>query len=112
MDQITNEDYKNQLYPVIKKDAVITVKVGTGYLKRLQEVLHFIVKDKSAEEFEQYKKEVTAMQNSKNPSFNEEWKGHVTTLGLLITEIEKSAMAQGLTENRSYDELMNLVNKL
>lgn len=115
MDQNINEinetDLKQIQYTVIKKDAVVNVKMGTGYIRRLQEAMHFLVKDKTAEQFEQYKKEAEALKDVQNPSFNEEWKNHVTTLGLLISTVEKAAVDQGLTRNASYDEFMSIVSK-
>lgn len=110
-ENLSEEELKKLTYPVINKDAIITVKLGTGYVKRLQQALHFLVKDKTKEEFEQYKKEAEALKDVPNPHFKEEWKDHVTTLGLLINTVEKSAMEQGLTRNATYDEIMGLASK-
>jgi len=65
---------------MIKKDAVIN----------LQHLLFYIGKDLSMEQIEQYKKEAEAKQE-----FSEDWMTHVTTISVLIKEIEKKAEEQG-----------------
>ena len=77
---------------VIKPEAVIDIKIGTGFLQRIQHVLIFLAKDLSPEQLAQYKKEA----DEKIP-FTEEWMEHVTTLSTLLKELEINADTQGFS---------------
>ena len=77
---------------VIKPEAVIDIKIGTGFLQRIQHVLIFLSKDLTPEQLAQYKKEA----DEKIP-FTEEWMEHVTTLATLLKELEVNADTQGFS---------------
>lgn len=77
---------------LIKPEAIIDIKVGTGFLQRIQHVLIFLAKDLTPEQLAQYKKE----SDEKIP-FTEEWMDHVTTLSTLLKEIETKADEQGFS---------------
>lgn len=77
---------------MIKKDAVINIGIGTGFLQNLQQLLFYVAKDISTEQLEEYKKQAEAKQE-----FTEEWMTHLTTISVLIREIEKNAEEQGHT---------------
>ena len=75
---------------MIKPDAIVDVKIGTGFLQQIQHLLIFLAKDLKPEQLEQYKKEA----EEKIP-FTEEWMSHVTTVSILLKEIEEKADLQG-----------------
>ena len=79
---------------VIKPDAIVDIKIGTGFLQRIQHILIYMSKDLTPEQLEKYKKEA-----EENAEFSEEWMNHVTTLSTLLKEIENRADEQGF----SYD---------
>jgi hypothetical protein len=80
---------------MIKPDAIIDIKIGTGFLQQIQHLLIFLAKDLKPEQLEQYKKEA----EEKIP-FTEEWMTHITTISILLKEIEEKAELQGF----SYEE--------
>jgi hypothetical protein len=77
---------------MIKPEAIIDIKIGTGFLQQIQHVLMFLAKDLKPEELEQYKKEA----EEKIP-FTQEWMSHITTISVLLKEIETKAEEQGFT---------------
>jgi hypothetical protein len=77
---------------MIKPDAIIDIKIGTGFLQQIQQLLMFLAKDLTPEQLEQYKKEA----DEKVP-FTEECMSHITTISILLKEIETKADEQGFT---------------
>ena len=85
---------------MIKKDAVINIGIGTGFLQNLQQLLFYVAKDISTEQLEEYKKQAEAKQE-----FTEDWMSHLTTISVLIKEIEKKAEEQNQTYDADLDSL-------
>jgi hypothetical protein len=77
---------------MIKHDAVIDIKIGTGFLQKLQKMLVFLTIDLKPEDLEIYKN-----LNEKGEEFTEPWMDHLTTLSILLKEIETKAEEQGFT---------------
>lgn len=80
---------------MIKPDAIIDIKIGTGFLQKLQNLTIYLTKDLSTEQLEAYKTEAEA-----NKGFSEDWMNHVTTMSVLLKELETNADTQGF----SYEE--------
>lgn len=80
---------------MIKPDAVVDIKIGTGFLQKIQNLLMYLAKDLTPDQLAQYKKEA----DEKIP-FTEEWMTHITTISILLKEIEVKADEQGF----AYDE--------
>ena len=89
---------------MIKKEASIEIKVGAGFLQKIQKLLFFIAANVSEEEIEQYKKEA---ENSQKPDFEftEDWMNHITTLSILLKEIETKAEEQGFVYEEDIDKI-------
>jgi hypothetical protein len=77
---------------MIKKDAVINIGIGTGFLQNLQKLLFYIAADLNQEQLEEYKRQAEARED-----FTEDWMTHLTTISVLIRELEKGAEDQGHT---------------
>ena len=75
---------------MIKPEAVVDIKIGTGFLQQIQHLLIYLAKDLTPEQLAQYKKEA----DEKIP-FSEEWMTHITTISILLKEIELRAEEQG-----------------
>lgn len=75
---------------MIKADAQIQITVGTNFLKELQGLLFYLAKEATPESLEQYKK----LAEAKQP-FTEDWMTHITTVSILLKEIEGKAEEQG-----------------
>lgn len=79
----------------IKKDAIITIKVGAGYLERLQVLLVSLVDGKSAEELSEITEIIKAGKGDNDKDI-----ANIETVASLIKALEQGATAQGLTEER------------
>lgn len=85
---------------MIKKDAVVDIKIGTAFISKLNEILIQLTTDKNKEDLEKYKKEA-----EENKSFSEPWMESVTTVGILLKEIQNEAEKQGMTYETTVDEV-------
>lgn len=75
----------------IKKDALIPITVGAGFISRLQQALIFLLDTKTDPEIDA----LTQALNDKKEL--DGWMLHYETLALLIRELELSAQSNGLT---------------
>lgn len=92
---------------MIKKDAIMEIKIGTPFMSRLNEIILYFSKDKTEEDLEKYKREAT-----ENKGFSEEWMTHVTTLGILIRELQNEAEKNSQTYETSMDALNDEMKKI
>lgn len=84
----------------IKNDAIVDVKIGSGFLQRLQKVMLNLVMDKSPDELAEFKVKSEEYAKNTNPEFEQSWMNDLFTMSILINEIEKNMVDAGLT----YDE--------
>lgn len=91
---------------MIKSDAVVNIKIGSGFLNRLQKVMFGIMMDKSPEEIEDFKKQSEDIKNQKeqNPDFTEDWMNHLFTLTVLINEVEQTIINEGMTFEKEMED--------
>lgn len=75
---------------MIKKDAVIKVSIGVGFLKKIQEALIEVSSNYTPEQLETFKKLI-----EKNETLSEPWMETLLTLSYLIKAIEEEANIQG-----------------
>lgn len=81
---------------MIKKDAIISIKISSGFLQMLQRTMMFIVTDKTEEDLENFKKAVEEHEST-NEDFPETWMDSLFTMTVLIKEIETSFINEGET---------------
>jgi hypothetical protein len=88
--------------PVIRQDAQIPVVVGTGIIKRLQELAMSIIVEKTEEDIDrlesQLKQNIT--------TFDEPWMNNYYTVMLLLNGIETKAIELGLVDNLDAEDVM------
>lgn len=89
---------------VIKGDAIVSIKIGAGFLQKLQKVMMNIVTDKSTEELDLLKKCIEAHEKE-NAEFPETWMEDLFTLTVLINEIETTLIKEGQTEEKEIEDL-------
>ncbi len=89
---------------MIKKDAVINVKIGTGFLKKIQDILIEMTSSRTEEEMDVFK---TCLENK--TAFPESWMENAYTLILLIRSIEEESISQGLTYE---EDITNVIKQL
>lgn len=87
---------------MIKHDAIVKIEIGTGFLQKLQRVFIFLASELNAEQLELYKK--VAETKKPEEDFPEEWMDQLTTISVLLKEIETKAEEQGFTYEEEIPE--------
>lgn len=82
---------------MIKKDAIVKIDVGTGFIQNLQGVLMFIANQHTTDELLDFKNRA----NNKEPL--EDWMNHLITISTLVKEIETKADQQGFVIDQESD---------
>lgn len=94
-----------QLIEVIKPEAIVNIKMSTGYYRRVQEATLHIVEGKTKEELE------ASLEEIKSNKVTSEWVKHYQTLLILCKEFETQAKADNLTEMISTTEFQERLAK-
>jgi len=81
----------------INHDAIVKIEIGTGFLQKLQQTFLYLAKDLTPEQLEKYKTEA-----ENNQEFSEDWMQPVTTLSVLLKEIEQKAEEQGFVKEEEF----------
>lgn len=89
--------------PVIQSDAQIQLTVGTPYIKRLQELMFYLVIDKTEAELDAFSKEL----DSGTTTFSEDWMKHYFTVMVFLTTVDNAAKEQGFIRNMNESDLSN-----
>ena len=95
----------DQLVDVIKEDAVISIKMSTGYYKRIQNVIGFLVEGKPTKEIQK------AHQSIASRTVTDSWVYHYETLLILCKEFEKAAHEGNFIEKMTIAELREAMEK-
>lgn len=91
---------------MIKSDAIIIVKISTGFLQKLQSLMLHMAQEVGTERMEKFQEESLKLKDS--VEFSEEWMNHLFTVAVLVKEIEREALEQGF----SYEMDIEAVQKL
>lgn len=83
---------------MIKKDAKMSVEIGTLLLENLNEIFLYLINEHTEEELQHYK---SLVENDK--PLEEPWMNHLQSLQLLISEFERSAVESGQTYEADVD---------
>jgi hypothetical protein len=89
----------SELIDVIKEDAIVSVKMSTGYYKRIQNVIAFLIEGKSVQEVQDSHKAIAAR------NITEPWIFQYETLLILCREFEKNAHENNFIEKITIAEL-------
>ncbi len=89
---------------LIKKDAITSINVGTGFLSSLQKLLMFILENKTEEEINNYTNELS-LHKSMTDQFSETWMDHLKVVSVLISTIEKQMIDEGKIEEKEIEDL-------
>lgn len=88
--------------PMIKKDAQISITIGTGFMKKIQSLFLTLVTERTEEEMESYKKYVES-----NEEFPETWMENIHTLLILLQQLEQSAIDNNQTYEVDVDDAIS-----
>ena len=89
----------NEVIDVIKEDAIVSIKMSTGYYKRIQNVIAFLIEGKSVQEVQDSHKAIASR------NITEPWIFQYETLLILCKEFEKAAHENKFIEKITIAEL-------
>ena len=85
---------------MIKPDAVITLKMGTAFIKRVQNALLDVSAGKTEEDLAQLHSLI-----EKKEELTEPWMNTVFTLSLLVKSLEEEGILQGFVYEEDIDKI-------
>ena len=85
---------------MIKKDATIQVTIGSGFMQKIQAVVLYMVSERTDEELAEFQRQAVAKEE-----LTLDWMEHLSTMMLLMNEIETKAEEQGFTYDADITEL-------
>ena len=95
----------DQMVEVIKEDAIVSIKMSTGYYKRIQNVIAFLLEGKPVSEVQASHQEIASRKVSKS------WIVQYETLLILCREFEKAAKEADFFEKMTIAELRDAMEK-
>lgn len=95
----------DQVVEVIKEDAIVSIKMSTGYYKRIQNVIAFLLEGKPVSQI-QASHQAIASRNITEP-----WIVQYETLLILCREFEKEAKEGNFLEKMTIAELRDAMEK-
>jgi hypothetical protein len=85
---------------MIKKDAAIQITIGSGFMQKIQAVVLYLVSDRTDEELAEFQRQAVAKEE-----LTLDWMEHLSTMMLLMNEIETKAEEQGFTYDADVTQL-------
>lgn len=88
-----------QKIKIVKKDAILSIKMSTAFYLRCKGLAAFLINGKSNEEMN------AAYEKIKNEKIDEPWLANLETILVLCSEFEKQAVETGNIEEVTKEEL-------
>lgn len=85
---------------MIKQDAAIKVTFGSGFIQKIQAIVVHMVNERTDEELAEFQRLVTEKEE-----LSLDWMEHLSTMMLLMNEIEVQAEEQGFTYDADINQL-------
>lgn len=96
-----NSKLENQdLAPYLKKDAIVTIKIGTGFLQQIGAIIPILLEGKSQEDVAKIEKLIQDKQEL------EPWMGAIATIQVLIRTVFEEADKEGMVEYRAMEDML------
>jgi len=93
-----------QLFDIITKEALVSVKMSAGYYRRIQEATASFVKGKTPEQINE------AHEQIRKQTYTDEWVKHYETMLILCKEFENMAKEQGFVKKVTAEEMRELLD--
>ena len=85
---------------MIKQDASIQVTFGSGFIQKIQAIVVHMVNERTDEELAEFQRQAVAKEE-----LTLDWMEHLSTMMLLMNEIEVQAEEQGFTYDADINQL-------
>ncbi len=87
-----------QKIEIIMPEALVKVEVSTGYYQAIQEMMGFIIKDKTQDQITE------AYAKIASKDLSEPWVAHLQTVLIFIKEFQKQAKEKGFVKSMTREE--------
>lgn len=104
-EQGTPSEESEQKIEVIVPEAIVAVKMDTGYYRRVQDIVSFMIHDKNDEQLKSAHEQIT------NQVITEPWVQHYETVLILCKEFEQNAKNGGHTKLITQEEAKKLFSE-
>ena len=94
-----------QKIKVIKRDAVLSINISTGFYTRCKAIAGYLIEGKSNDEVN------NAYERIKNSNIDQPWIEHLETILVLCAEFDKQADATGNIEELTREEIEKMISK-
>ena len=98
---------------MIKKGVMIKFNANSNIIEKLYGVIAFLTKSLEKHQIEQYKKELEdwplIIKNEKH--FSEEWMFHMTSLSVLVEQLQNAAEEQGLFDEVDSKDVLGQIEE-
>lgn len=96
-----NSKLENQdLTPYLKKDAIVPIKIGTGFLQQIGAIIPILLENKSQEDVAKIEKLIQDKQEL------EPWMSAIATIQILVKTVFEEADKEGMVEYRFVDDVL------
>lgn len=102
----TNPPVTSDELEIIDADAIVTIKMSTSYYQRIQKVYTTLIAERSHAELQ------IAYEKINDKKVDEPWIYNLETLGILIAEFQKNAVAEKKTKKISQEEYKNMISQI
>ena len=94
---------------MLKKDAVLTIKVGTGFVNRVYKLINYLYSDIPDDEKLAFEKEMmeAAEKQDFEKVYDKEWKNSIITTAMLLGSLQIAALDQ----KQTYDQKIDVNNQ-
>lgn len=108
MENVTNPSTEGQeqgskMMEIIKPETLVSIPMSSGYYKKIQEALGFLVNGKSADELNEAHRQINEQ------VITEEWVIHYETLLMLAKEFEELARKEGFIVKVTQEEAAEML---
>lgn len=101
----TASDMAEEKIEIIMPEAIISVNMDTGYYRRIQEIVGFMVSEKTQEQLQHAHDQISSQ------VVTEPWVQHYETLLILCKEFEQNAKNNGHTKLITHEEAAKLFSE-
>lgn len=95
----------DQKFDVIAPEAVISIKMSTGYYKKVQEATAYLAMSKGPEQIK------SAHEQIKSQNITDDWVSHYETMLILCKEFEQMAKDGGHIRQVTMEELQSMLGE-
>jgi hypothetical protein len=90
----------NQKYEVIDPDAILEIKISTGFYNRMQEVVHYLVQESNPP-----MKLTEVYDQISNQNITHPYAGALETMFILLKEFQEKANQEGYVSKKTREEI-------